>query len=137
MSRINSKVQRSGVSILYKHVEICIQISCSVLASYEIPRHISTYFVLTFPYIVLLEMSFSCNILWHGTSKYWSSISSTLYNSRSVLLSRSSPFPNYELVYGILLCNLRREWTSTLSDIQKCLLSLMKWVINCLSRCDK
>lgn len=56
-------------------------------------QNIATYFdILTFPYVVLLKMSFSCNILWHGMSKYWSSISSTLYNNRSVYLLERAHF---------------------------------------------
>lgn len=50
------------------------------------------------------------------------------------LLALGSPFPNYELVYEILLCNLGQAQVSTLFDTEKCLSSAsIKYVINHIS----
>lgn len=90
------------------------------IARHSFPTKYHMFRRSTFSYIIILfEMSFSCNILWHGTSKYWSSISSGVCTAAKCLLALGSPFPNYELVYGILLCNLGQAQASILSATLK------------------
>lgn len=91
-------------------------------------RNIAIYFdVLTFPYIMLLKMSFSCNILWHGMSKYWSSISFTLYNDRSVYLLEQAHFLITNLYTGFYyaIYDEREPVHYPIFHIQKCLSSFM------------
>lgn len=91
----------------------------STFAFYEIFRHISA--ILRFPISYFLRCPF--RVISYDTA--WANIDLPLVLSCIVakcLLARGSPFPNYQLVYGILLYNL--EQASTLFDTKSACQSL-------------
>lgn len=117
------------MSILCKHVKIRTRY-CSTFVFYEISR-VSA--ILRFPISHFPRCSF--HIISYDMARVNIDLPLVLpCTTAKYLLALGSPFPNYKLVYEILLCNLGQAQVSTLSDTQKCLSSaFIKYVINYIS----
>lgn len=120
-------LQKRWVSILCKHVKIRTRY-CSTFVSYEISR-VSA--ILRFPISYFPRCSF--HVISYDMARVNIDLPLVLAcTAAKCLLALGSPFPNYELVYGILLCNLGQAQTSILFPIFKstCASAFIKYVIN-------
>lgn len=114
--------EEMSVDSLCKHVKIRTRY-CSTFVSYEISRVSG---ILRFPISYFSRCSF--HVISYDRARVNIDLPLVLAcTAAKCLLALGSPFPNYELVYGILLCNLGQAQTSTLA-ILKSASALIKYV---------